>query len=76
MDTNLQNQIASLPAAEQLEIAEFIYKSLASNGDLLTPAQIAETKARSQQVSNEPDSLLTSTDVWAEVERLGNARKN
>ena len=76
MDPNIQNQIASLPASEQLEIAEFIYNSLASNGNLLTPEQIAETKARSQQVSNEPDSLLTSTDAWAEVDRLGNARKN
>ena len=76
MDTNLQNQIASLPASEQLEIAEFIYNSLASNGDLLTSAQIAETRARSQQVSDDPDSLLTSTDVWDEVERLANARKN
>ena len=76
MDTNLQNQIASLPASEQLKIAEFIYNSLASNGDLLTSAQIAETRARSQQVSDDPDSLLTSTDVWGEVERLANARKN
>ena len=76
MDNTLQNQIANLPAAEQLEIAEFIYQSLASTGDLLTDEQIAETKRRSQQVDDDSESLLTTSEVWAEVDRLGNARKN
>jgi putative addiction module component (TIGR02574 family) len=76
MDDTLQNQIANLPAAEQLEIAEFIYQSLASTGDLLTDEQIAETKRRSQQVDDDSESLLTTSEVWAEVDRLGNARKN
>ena len=76
MDDTLQNHIANLPAAEQLEIAEFIYQSLASTGDLLTDEQIAETKRRSQQVDDDSESLLTTSEVWAEVDRLGNARKN
>jgi putative addiction module component (TIGR02574 family) len=76
MDNTLQNHIANLPAAEQLEIAEFIYQSLASTGDLLTDEQIAETKRRSQQVDDDSESLLTTSEVWAEVDRLGNARKN
>ena len=76
MEINIQNQIASLPPSEQLEIAEFIYSSLASNGKLLSPEQIAETNRRFRQVNDEPNSTLTSGEMWAEVERLGNARKN
>jgi putative addiction module component (TIGR02574 family) len=76
MDQQIQKHIASLPASEQLEIADFIYQSLASSGDLLTEEQIEETKRRSRQVDENPESLLTRDEVWAEVDRLRNEREN
>jgi len=76
MNQNIQKQIANLPASEQLEIAAFIYHSLATTGELLTPEQIQEAKRRSKQIEEEPDSLLTAEQMWAEVDRLSNERKN
>ena len=76
MDQQIQKQIASLPAAEQLEIAEFIYQSLAFNGRLLTEEQIEETRRRSSQVDENPSSLMTRDEMWAEVDRLRHERKN
>ena len=60
MYKSLQNGILQLPPAEQLEIAEFIYNSLASSKQLLTDAQLDETRRRSEQVQLEPESTLLS----------------
>ena len=76
MNKSLQNDIRQLPAAEQLEIAEFIYNSLATSKQLLTDEQLAETRRRSKQVRKEPESTLSSDEMWSEVENLKNARKN
>lgn len=76
MNKSLQNDIRQLPAAEQLEIAEFIYNSLAESKQLLTNAQLDETRRRSEQVQLEPESTLSSDEMWSEVENLKNARKN
>jgi putative addiction module component (TIGR02574 family) len=76
MNQAIQKHIASLPASEQLEIAAFIYHSLAETGDLLTPAQIEETKRRAKQIDEDPDSLLTTDEMWAEVNRLRNDRED
>ena len=76
MNESIQQQIANLPASEQLEIAASIYQSLASTGDLLTPKQIEETRRRSKDIDENPDRLLSSDQLWAEVDRLRNERKN
>ena len=76
MNKSLQNDISQLPPAEQLEIAEFIYSSLASSKRLLTDAQLEETKRRAEQVRLNPESTLSSDEMWSEVESLKNARKN
>ena len=76
MNKSLQNDIRQLPAAEQLEIAEFIYNSLATSKQLLTDEQLAETRRRSEQVRKEPESTLSSDEMWSEIENLKNARKN
>lgn len=76
MNLDIQQQIANLSAAEQLEIAASIYQSLTSSGDLLTPQQIAETRRRSKDIDEAPDSLLSSDQLWTEVDRLRNERKD
>ena len=76
MNSDIQQQIANLPVSEQLEIAASIYQSLASSGELLTPEQIAETRRRSKDIDENPESLLTSEQVWTEVDRLRDERKN
>lgn len=76
MNKSLQNDILQLPPGEQLEIAEFIYNSLATSKQLLTDAQLDETKRRSEQARLEPESTLSSQQMWSEVENLKNARKN
>jgi len=76
MDQSIQNQIAGLPLHEQLEIAEFIYESLASSGRLVTEEQMAETRRRSKQIDEHPESLLTREQMWNQVEQLRNARKD
>ena len=76
MNKSLQNDILQLPPAEQLEIAEFIYNSLATSKQLLTDAQLDETRRRSEQVQQEPESTLSSKQMWSEVENLRNARQN
>ncbi len=76
MNSDIQQQIANLPASEQLEIAASIYQSLASSGDLLTPQQIAETRSRSKDIDANPESLLTSDQLWTEVDRLRNEPQN
>ena len=76
MNKSLQNDISKLPPAEQLQIAEFIYNSLASSKQLLTDAQLDETKRRSEQVRLDPESTLSSEEMWIEVKNLSNARKN
>ena len=73
---SLQNDISKLPPAQQLQIAEFIYNSLATSKQLLTDAQLDETMRRSEQVQLEPESTLSSEGLWNEVENLSNARKN
>ena len=76
MNKSLQNDISKLTPAEQLQIAEFIYNSLARSKQLLTDAQLDETMRRSEQVQVEPESTLSSEELWNEVENLSNARKN
>ena len=76
MNKSLQNDISKLPPAEQLQIAEFIYSSLASSKQLLTDTQLKETKRRSEQARLEPESTLSSEEVWNEVKNLSKARKN
>ena len=76
MDESLQNDIERLPPEQQLEIAEFIYSSLASKGRLITHEQLQETKRRAREVNQEPDSTLTTEQMWEQVENLKNARKN
>ena len=76
MNSDIQQQIANLPVSEQLEIAASIYQSLASSGELLTPEQIAETRRRSKDIDENPESLLTSEQVWTEVDWLRDERKN
>ncbi len=76
MNETLQNSIRQLPPAEQLEIAEFIYSSLAASKQLLTEAQLDETRRRAGQVEVEPNSVLSSDEMWREVENLRNARRD
>ena len=76
MNESIHNDIERLPPEQQLEIAEFIYSSLASKGHLLTQEQMNETKRRAEQVKREPDSTLTRDQMWQAVENLRNARKN
>ena len=76
MKETLQDNIRQLPAAEQLEIAEFIYNSLAASKQLLTDAQLDETRRRAAQVEMERSSTLSSEEMWRAVENLRNARND
>ena len=76
MNPSIQQQIANLPASEQLEIAASIYQSLASSGDLLDPEQVAETRKRAADIDENPDLLLTNDELWSEVDRRRDERSN
>ena len=76
MTDSIQNDILQLPPDQQLAIAEFIYSSLASRGQLLTQEQLQETKRRAQQAREEPGSTLTTKQLWEQVENLKNERNN
>ena len=64
MDKTLQSNIQNLSPEQQLEVAQFIYSSLASSGLLLTESQMAETHRRAIQVKKHPESMLSSDEMW------------
>ena len=76
MNKSLENSIKQLSPEQQLEVAHYIYQSLASTGQLLSKSQLEETKKRAHQVKTEPGSTLSSDEMWKKVEDLGNARKD
>ena len=76
MNESLQNNIDQLSPEQQLEVAHYIYQSLASTGQLLSRDQLAETKQRARQAKLDPDSTLSSDEMWRKVESLGDARKD
>ena len=76
MNEAIENQLSSLSPAEQLEIAEYIYDSLARQGMLIQDWQIDETRKRAEQLEKNPDSALSHSEMWDEVDRRRNARKN
>ena len=76
MNESIENQLSSMSPTEQLEIAEYIYDSLARQGMLIQDWQIDETRKCAEQVEKNPDSALSHSDLWAEVDRRRNARKN
>ena len=67
MKESVLNDILKLSPAEQLEIAELIYSSLALPKQLSANDQLDEAKRRSEQVRLEPKSTLSSQEMWNEV---------
>ena len=76
MNEAIENQLNSLSPAEQLEVAEFIYDSLARQGMLFQDWQVDETRRRAEQLAKDPNSTLSHSAMWDEVDRRRNARKN
>lgn len=76
MNEAIENHLSGLSPAEQLEIAEFIYDSLARQGMLIQDWQIDETRKRAEEFEKNPDSVISHSELWDQVDRRRNAREN
>lgn len=75
MDISIDD-IRKLPPEAQLELAEQIWDGLLHSGHLLSESQIEEVRRRSKELDENPSIALTEAEMWEQVDKLRNVKRD